>query len=805
MRPGDSRGRVLRLTMAAVAAGLAYSVSPGGCVIAALLLAACGAATSDLNGVERRWVLGVIATAIGLRVAAIAMLALRSNSQQESFGAFFPDARYALSRSLWIRNIAIGVPVSPTSYFQAFAPNYGENAYNFVLAALHLLFGPSPYASHLLSTLVFFCAMLILFRLARRSYGSATALLGLGTIVFMPSLFAWSISPLKEAPSAFTVAVVVAAIIASVRAPRLAWRLTATAVALLALLASRAVRPEGLWLALAGLTLGLAAWLMIGRRAFALAGAGAAVLAIVAAAGVPRVRDQALALTQTAALRHYFHTVSVGHFYRLLDVQYYPPNAAAFNAADLGASSRFLIRAAARFITAPEPWMLRPGFELVVIPQQMIWYVLVVCAACGVWYGMKRDRLLTSLFAGLCVGSWLLIGPTSGNIGTLIRHRDSLMPWVVWLSAVGAVSVVPAMPARIRRWNIVDVSIAVLVALTLPVGFGLFWLFHTPLPRVTEIAPRELPAGARAVLRGQHLRPFLKIFVVETGGTFTLADRTAWPPEAKYWLRTTDEAQIELPDLAAGVYDLALTDGVEALAKLPRAFTVLPPVTPDSVALTVRGRFIGVEPGVADRLRAGKPPAAEPWMEVVRLEAPVTDRRSISMGGRYVTAIVDGRVQVPATLRVRCALSGTECRAGGLSFAPGTQIALLIGGARLMFAVDHVEGAGATALTPGKSVDVLARFVVPPFVGRLITAGDRDEPAETHPVPVTAQVVRIVETKTLNGQAVVDAVIRVPAEVDGASTYRGHRMAPGAPLEFETDRYAVSGRVISVSPGGARP
>ena len=798
-------GLMLRLTMAAVAAGLAYALSPGSCVIVLLLIAAVAWATSDLAGVERRWALGVLSWAIGLRVAAIVLIALQSNPRRESFTALFPDARYALRRSMWLRNVAAGVPLSPDDQFGAFTPNYGENAYNFVLAGVHLLFGPSPYAAHLLSTLLFLCAALILFRLARRAYGSAAALLGLGTLVCMPSLFAWSISPLREAPFALAGAVTLAAIVAAARAPHRAARLMAPAIALLGLLATGAVRPEGLWLTLAGLALGLSAWLMMTRRAFALIGAMMAGLAAAAVVAVPRVHDQALALIERAAFRHFQHTMSAGHFYRLLDARYYPPNEAVFRAADLGASTRFLIRAAVRFMTVPEPWILRPGFELVVIPQQMIWYVLVIGAACGVWYGMKRDRLLTSLCAGLWLASWMLIGPASGNIGTLVRHRDSLMPWVVWLSAIGAVAVIPAMPARIRRWNSVDASVAALIALVLPVGFGLFWLFHTPLPRVSGVEPKELLAPARAVLRGQHLRPFLKVFVVETGGTFSMSDRTSWPPEAKYWLRTLDEAQIELPDLEPGVYDLSLTDGAESLATLRRAFTVLPRVPPETVALTVRGRFIGVEPHAAEALRAQRTPAVEPWMDVTSLEAPALDRRMISMGGHYVAAIVDGRVAMPATLRVHCALSGTECSAGGLSFAAGTHIPLLIGGTRLMFAVDHVEGAGVTALTPGRSVDVVARFMVPAFVVPLIRPGDRDAPAETYDAPVAAQVVRIVETKTVKGETTLDALIRVPAGSDGASTYRGHQMAPGAPLAFENDRYVLSGQVISVSPGGARP
>lgn len=800
----ESRGLIVRLTLVATAAGLAYSLSPGGCVIAALILAASAWATRGLTGTERRWAIGLIAAGVTMRLLAIILIGIASNPQHESFGSLFPDARYALRRSMWLRNLAVGASPSPENYFRAFEPGYGASSYNFTLAAVHLLFGPSPYAGHLLSTLLFLAAVFLLFRLARGSYGPAAAMLGLGLLLFMPSLLAWSISPLKEAPTAFTATVAVAAMVAGLRTPQLAARVIAAIVAVSALAAMREVRPEALWLALAGLGLAAVIWSVTARRAFAAAGAVAGVAMIAAAALLPRVRSQATAWVETAALRHYLHAVSIGHFYRLLDPQYYPPNESTFHAANLGASSRFLIRAIVRFVTVPEPWVLRPGFELVIIPQQMIWYVLVTAAAFGVWYGMKRDRLVTSLFAGMCLGSWLLIAPASGNIGTLVRHRDSLLPWVVWLSAVGAVTVVPAMP-RVRRWNSVDLSVVALLVAALPVGFGLFWLFHTPLPRVIEIAPRDLAAGSRAVLRGRDLRPFLKVFVVETGGTFTLAERTAWPPEAKYWLRTTDEAQIELPDLAPGVYDLALSDGFEALAKLPRAFTVQPPIAPDAATLSVRGRFIGVAPGVADRLRANPKVATEPWMDLVRLDAPIADRRSISMGGPYVTAMVDGRVALPATLRVRCALSGTECRAGGWSFAAGSQMALLIGDARLMFAVDHVEGAGATALTPGRSVDVLARFVAPPFVARLIAAGDFDRPAETYPVPVAAQVVSIAATGTVGGQMSVDALVRVPAGVDGASTYRGHRMAPGAPLAFETDRYAVAGRIIRVAAAGARP
>jgi hypothetical protein len=75
---------------------------------------------------------------------------------------------------------------------------------------------------------------------------------------------------------------------------------------------------------------------------------------------------------------------------------------------------------------------------------------------------------------------------------------------------------------------------------------------------VIEVTPRELLAGQRSELRGEYLRPFLRVFAVESGGTFQISERAEWPAEGKYWLRTTSEAQIEIPNLAPGTYDLAL-------------------------------------------------------------------------------------------------------------------------------------------------------------------------------------------------------------------------------------------------------
>jgi hypothetical protein len=56
----------------------------------------------------------------------------------------------------------------------------------------------------------------------------------------------------------------------------------------------------------------------------------------------------------------------------------------------------------------------------------------------GLLFAFRRDPMV----AGLLVVYALLIGViaafTDGNFGTLVRHRDLALPYLVWLSGVGA-------------------------------------------------------------------------------------------------------------------------------------------------------------------------------------------------------------------------------------------------------------------------------------------------------------------------------------------------------------------------------
>ena len=115
-------------------------------------------------------------------------------------GAMSGDEGYTMSRALRVREIVRGAPISLYGYVVAFN-GPGRSSYVTAATVLQVIAGPTPYALRLLNTLLFTLGALLLFRLSRRSFGFVPALAGLAAVLGWPSLFAWSISLLKESLS----------------------------------------------------------------------------------------------------------------------------------------------------------------------------------------------------------------------------------------------------------------------------------------------------------------------------------------------------------------------------------------------------------------------------------------------------------------------------------------------------------------------------------------------------------------------------------------------------------------------------
>jgi hypothetical protein len=773
----------------AVAIAALYTLTPlTVCVIAvgAVLLPRL---LRDIDLPERRWIAAIVGVAIAVRLLAIGAVFVRNLPLHDDqfVGAPGGDEAYAMSRALRMRDIVRGsAGATKYDYFVAY-DEYGRNSYITALTALEIVFGPTPYSLRLLNVLLFVVGALLLFRVCRAAFGPLAAAGGLALILFWPTLFAWSISLLKEPLYFLLSAVILASAIRAFQARMLPSAAAAAAAGAAAAVLVRDLRPAAVPLALAGLALGVAGFLL--GRSLRVAGIAMAAAAIAAAVLVstPRGQGALVRALEAAAKTHTGHVFTVGHDYKLLDAGFYfNPSTPVSSLLTLRPpeAARYAVRAAVSFLVVPTPWQLRSLRELAYVPEQIGWYVLIALVVPGIVAGWRRNRIVTATLVGYALPTAAALALTNGNVGTLLRLRGLVLPSLVWIGALGFGVVVGAagQPRRggvvddrgrlFGRVNLFDAAIAAFVVVLLPIAYGTYLLFRTPAPRVESVTSvpitreeRRVAGGstlmAKLKVRGDGLRPMLRASIDDT-------------PAIGFVFETPHSADVLVGTVPPGRHDFILYDGVQEVARLPKVVEIAAVTAPRVNAL---GTIVQIDKSVADALTEGAVFPERPDDRIAKLGPPRRDR--------------DGLWQRRAEVLLRCdGDSGDGCAVGGLVLrGPALPTLRIAGpaGSSLAFAVTEV-----LPEEPPVPASVVARFASVPEIVRQVRAGDRDECLDDR-----AAVVASVGGVRPSGD--VDVVFRlgVDRSPDGW-TYRGRLLKIGARIPFTTDSYVVDATVLTL-------
>ena len=126
-----------------------------------------------------------------------------------------------------------------------------------------------------------------------------------------------------------------------------------------------------------------------------------------------------------------------------------------------------------------------------------------------------------------------------------------------------------------KRPNLFDAAIVVFVIVLIPIAYGTWMLFRTPHPTVSsvtrvDITREERRIGGPALLakfkvRGSGFRPLLRATIDDS-------------PAIGFVLENSGSADLLVGATPAGVHDLVLYDGVNEVARAPKAVTIDPPV-----------------------------------------------------------------------------------------------------------------------------------------------------------------------------------------------------------------------------------
>jgi hypothetical protein len=435
-------------TIAGLFIGVAYVFSPLTVLFFASSAAIVHWAGRGVPPVERRFVRVILVTAIAMRVAAVAGLFLASRYVNVPFATFFGDEEFFIRRSIWLRNLALGLPVHGADVIYAFDA-VGQTSYLYILAFIQVLVGPSPYGVHLVAIAFYISAGVLLYRLVRSTLGRAPAVIGLVLLLYLPSLFAWSISALKEPFYFLLTTITILLVVKLCRSPRWAGRVIALAAVVVLIGVAETVRREGGPLAAISLTSGLAIAGLVVRPRLLIVVLFAAPIALGAALSRPYIQMKADLGIRQAARQHAGHINTTGYVYKTLDERFYQSNEDLDDIRGFEAA-RFLVRSVVSYITVPLPWDVQSRAALVYVPEQIVWYLLVALLPAGLVFSFRRDALVTALLIAYAAASSFLVAITSGNVGTLVRHRGMAIPYIVWLSAVGGCELMCRIAAAAR-------------------------------------------------------------------------------------------------------------------------------------------------------------------------------------------------------------------------------------------------------------------------------------------------------------------------------------------------------------------
>ena len=314
---------------------------------------------------------------------------------------------------------------------------YAQNGYTYVVGAFYYLFGFSPVAIKLVNCLIGALLGPALFALAKACFNAPIARWSSAVVTFFPSLLFWSASNLKD-PAIHLLTFLLCWVFVQISRARTVWTRIGYGLLSIAMLwAHTTLRSAAYSLLLPASFLGAAGLLWAARRPWRLAAIG------VLLAGALWTHPQPV---QSAFLRafsmHAGHVNTAGLSYRYLPDAYYASGYFK-TVQDPGrvVTPRMLSRAVPaavfHYLLEPLPRTTDNVLLWCALLQMMLWYLIVGLAAVGVWWSLRWNSR-RGLFPVTALAAWLMVGAlTNGNIGTVIRMRDMITPFVVLFAGAG--------------------------------------------------------------------------------------------------------------------------------------------------------------------------------------------------------------------------------------------------------------------------------------------------------------------------------------------------------------------------------
>lgn len=207
------------------------------------------------------------------------------------------------------------------------------------------------------------------------------------------------------------------------------------------------------------------------------------------------------------------------------------------------------------------------------------------------------------------------------------------------------------------RVNVIDAAVIAIMVAAVPVAAVAYRSMRADAVQVSSLTPGTVKAEtpARVTMAGAGFRAYLKAYVAPAGTPFVLTQADRLSQETKYLLSSAISAELELPGLAPGAYDLYIYDGGRQVAARPAALRVTAP-QPQAMR-QAKVRFY-LPPETAPLLKAGD--KDQPGGAVVSdvrhsdersevMEMHLVDQDNLWTGQRMTGQLVEITLDLPLT------------------------------------------------------------------------------------------------------------------------------------------------------------
>jgi hypothetical protein len=335
------------------------------------------------------------------------------------------------------------------------------------------------------------------------------------------------------------------------------------------------------------------------------------------------------------------------------------------------------------------------------------------------------------------------------------------------------------------RLNLFDAIVVVLVLWMIPIAYGGYLLFRTPLPTLTAVEPSTIIYGTNMKIRvrGTHLVPYLRVSVGKYQGmTFKFNDTT--------------DAEVDLLDVPPGVYDVMLYDNSQERGRIPNGLTIAPSALPEAKLIVV-GTFGNLTASQASSITPGMVIAGIGTIERIGKVLPQVQRVFVRPG--MVEVPVPGAQMVAASVRLSCFVRSTqgqpECVGAGVSVQPASLLFFDLPFGKVPFQIDQVR-----SVQPLQPVRVAVRFSGEPSVLAQIKAGDADFGDVRNELSATATVDSV--AAAAGGSRDVRLTVQAQQGADGW-LYANAPLRVGSAFVLRNRTYEARGTVLDVDTHGA--